>query len=189
MKLNIKAKNICKYARNLNCDCPHAGNHNHGDGCNRKCDYDKSEGDGYRCEQVSPARSVSFLDRYREHNNNKTVFGTLWMGYYTCIEFYWQIVKSTIRAIAATSCVGFKGPMNIIRDGYWLVFLSPFALIYWILLAIISAILFIVPILIPMLILVPLCYLMFIPIGIWTVLLELPASLMNKNESEFWRGV
>lgn len=121
--------------------------------------------------EVKPDRILTFTERYKEHNKGETIFGTVWWGFYTFTEFYSQ-------ALGILACEGFGFPRGLIYDGYWLVFLSPFVLAYWILL-------------LPMVLVFSIVWLLFwplfVPLGIWSVFIELPASFLNKKEVDKWK--
>jgi hypothetical protein len=188
MKLKIEAVNICRFANRCGDDeCKHRTKHYHSNSCNVNCLRDKTEDTSDSCENVEAERHLTFIERYKEHNNDGAIFGTLWMLYYTCIEFYQQLSLAVAGRILRFLGIGFAGPINMIYDGYWLVFLSPFVLVYWIILSIISFVLLLFPIAVPLLLFIPVAYLLFIPVGVWSLLFELPASLMNKKEKDIWK--
>ena len=128
MKLKIKATHVCMYVAVCNQSCRHRELHRHYDWCDRECTYGGVTRDAPICYPATEDRELTFVERYKEYNKDGANFGTLWWVYYTFIEFYWQATRSTFSAITSASRIGFKGPINIISDGYWLVFLSPFAI-------------------------------------------------------------
>lgn len=172
MKLKIESKNACRGSETCkDTNCRHYGLHSDNSFC--KTPYTKHEGKCslFPCYEAEPERLVTFIERYRDHNKEETIFGTVWMGFYTFTEFYGQ-------ALGILACEGFGFPRGLIYDGYWLVFLSPFVLAYWILL---------LPMILVFSIIWLLFWLLFIPLGLWSILIELPASVLNKKEIEHWK--
>ena len=175
MKLHRKTKVDCPGIIDppgcRNSECYHHGSHSTNTNCiANSCTY-HGVVTVFKCIEVEKERVLTFTERYREKRKEDIIFGTLWHIYDTFTEFYSQ-------SLALLAKEGFGFPVGLIYDGYWLVFLSPFVLAYWILL-------------IPMIAVFSLLWLvlwvLFIPIGIWTLAFEFPASILNKKEVEYWK--
>jgi len=173
MKLKIKSKIQCERSKRGECN---------NTGCNYYYTFEGEESlksvecrisgevQKLTCTEITPGRALTFLERFKENHKRDTIWCTLWDKYRTFTEFYSQVVE-------IFGSRGMSFPVGLIYDGYWLVLLSPLVLTYWILF-------------IPILLLLSFFWLLlwpiFIPIGIWTVLFELPASILNKKEVELW---
>ena len=176
MKLTINRRvrcNLIEEGRECKSEsCGHRFSHSCAEGeiCKTSCNWN-GEILPVECKEVRASRSLTFSERYKEHNKEGLIFGTVWMGFYTFTEFYRQ-------ALGILACEGFGFPKGLIYDGYWLVFLSPLVLVYWILL-------------LPMILVFSVVWLLFwplfIPLGIWSLFIELPASILNKKEIEHWK--
>lgn len=174
MRLQLNKKFQCERSKEGHCS---------NSDCKYKSPYSSEESQKYLCTinglptelntiEVEKDRSLTFSERFLERHKRDTIWCTVWDFYCTFMEFYKQ-------ALCILGKEGFSFPIGLIYDGYWLVFLSPFVLAYWILL---------LPMWVVFSMIWTLLGLLFIPIGLWSLLFELPASLLNKKELEYWKG-
>jgi len=183
MKLRLNRKVQCEAALNptqvngepKNCrnhDCSYYNEYS-SDEIDRKinCTF-HNERKEFKQVEVKTRRDLTFKERFAENHRRDTNWCTLWDLFRTFMEFYGQVLGYMFSN-------GFGAIIGLIYDGYWLIFLSPFVLAYWILLLSITTIFALIWLIL---------WLLTIPIIAWSLLLELPASLLNKKEIKYWKG-
>jgi len=174
MKIKIKKEICSKHSECSNADCYYKNKHDVPKYYDNKqglknCPF-KSEGEYPRC--VDACYTATFTQVFRESHECWHEFFTFGHIIDTTRKFYQDIMLRWFILVGNM----FALPHHSIKDGYWLVFLSPIVLVWWALCSvtlIVSSILIIIPYI--------LIILSYVPATIWALLLEAPAEFINKN--------